>query len=51
MKNNIFVHLTIIVLLSVFFCSCDEKNVSDNNDSNAPYQDVINNNGTTINTD
>lgn len=30
MKNNIFVHLLVIVLLSVFFCSCENENSLNN---------------------
>ena len=40
MKNNTLVHLIIIVLLSVFFCSCEEKSASDNA-SNSSNQEVV----------
>lgn len=50
MKNNTLVHLIIIVLLSVFFCSCEEKSASDNA-SNSSNQEVVDKTNTNVNKD
>lgn len=50
MKNNTLVHLIIIVLLSVFFCSCEEKSASDNA-SNSSNQEVVDKTNINVNKD
>lgn len=50
MKNNIFVHLFVIVLLSIFFCSCEEKSASDNA-SNTSNQEVVDKTNSNVNKD
>ena len=50
MKNNIFVHLFVIVLLSGFFCSCEEKSASDNA-SNTSNHEVVDKTNSNVNKD
>ena len=50
MKNNIFVHLFVCVLLSVFFCSCEEEKASDNA-LNAPNKEVADTTNSNVNKD
>lgn len=50
MKNNILVHLIIIVLFSAIFCSCDENKTLDNT-TNTSNQEVVGETNTNVNKD
>ena len=50
MKHNTFIHFIMIVLFSVFFCSCEENKISDNI-TNTSNQEVLNDTNINVNND